>query len=41
MGYMGRNMDSLLRKVGGKFTLATFVNVSEQMLQRLESLHTK
>ena len=41
MSYLGRNMDSLLKKCGGKFTIATVCNVADQMINRLETMHAK
>ena len=41
MTYLGRNIDSLLQKCGGKFSIATTVLVFEQMLLRIQSLHAK
>jgi len=41
MTYLGRNMESLLKKCGGKFTLSTVINIFEQSFWRLELLHSK
>lgn len=41
MTYLGRNLDSLLRKCGGKFKLPCLLNVFEQSLERVKTLHSK
>ena len=41
MTYLGRNLDNLLRKCGGKFSMACVINIFEQCLTRLEDLHSK
>ncbi|KAL4429334.1 hypothetical protein ABPG74_002320 [Tetrahymena malaccensis] len=41
MSYLGRNIDSLLKKCGGKFSTQTVVNLADQMISRLEALHNK
>ena len=41
MSYLGRNLDSLLKKCGGKFSMPTIANIFEQMLNLLRTLHSK
>lgn len=41
MSYLGRNLDNLLKKCGGKFSMACLINIFEQCLTRLEDLHSK
>ncbi|EGR34056.1 protein kinase domain protein, partial [Ichthyophthirius multifiliis] len=41
MTYLGKNLDILLRKCGGVFSLQTVLNIADQSLSRFESLHSK
>jgi casein kinase I homolog HRR25 len=41
MTLLGRSLDSLLRKCGGKFSLECFISVSRQLLERVEIMHKK
>eukprot|EP00825_Cyclidium_porcatum_P052476 TRINITY_DN9959_c0_g1_i2.p1 TRINITY_DN9959_c0_g1~~TRINITY_DN9959_c0_g1_i2.p1 ORF type:complete len:639 (+),score=103.43 TRINITY_DN9959_c0_g1_i2:3-1919(+) len=41
MTYLGRNLDNLLKKCGGKFSMSCIVNIFEQCLTRIEDLHSK
>lgn len=40
MTSLGRNLDNIVKKCGQKFTLATCSNIADQMLTRLEVLHS-
>lgn len=40
MELVGHTLDQLLEECGGRFSLKTTLQVGDQMLQRLESLHT-
>lgn len=39
MTNLGKNLDSILKKCGQRFSLATCMNIAEQMITRLEILH--
>ncbi len=41
MSYLGRNLDSLMRRCSGRFTAPCVMNMAEQMITRLEMLHFK
>lgn len=41
MPLLGRNLEHLLRKCGKKFTLKTVLMMADQMITRLEFIHTK
>ncbi len=41
MTLLGRNLDSLMKKCGHRFSLATIANVGYQMVRLLEKLHYK
>jgi casein kinase I homolog HRR25 len=41
MSLLGRNLESLLRKCGGFFTVNTILRVAIQVLTRIESLHAQ
>jgi serine/threonine protein kinase len=41
MSYLGRNLDSVLKKCGGRFTLPCAANVFEQSFLLLKILHSK
>ena len=41
MSYLGRNLDSLLKKCGGKLQMSCVINVFEQCIKLLRVLHSK
>ena len=41
MTLLGRNLDTLLKKCGGKFSLPTVVHMAKEMVHLLERLHRK
>jgi casein kinase I family protein HRR25 len=40
MDFLGGNLEELLRESGGKFTIATTVMIADQVIRRLEYMHT-
>ena len=40
MSYLGSNLESLMRRNRGKFSMQTVLMIAEQLLMRIEVLHS-